>query len=514
MAKQGSRIRSTKRSSKNYDPKDLARALQQVRKGNIVVFAAAKKYRVPYSTLYDRTTKPHVQTKPGPQPTLPEQAENALASWILERQLNNMCVTRKFATQKIAKLMTELGKTFKNKTVVPSRRWWTGFLTRHSEISLRTPTKKKVARCQAEQKAILKKYFAQLRVVKRVGYTPSQIWNYDETKILSEVYNASKVLAATGSKNAPVIATNQNKHITALALISAAGKCLPPTFICEQSIPADALRDLPKWNGNSPMIVRSEKGYITAEIFTQYFNRILAMLPKKRPLLLLVDGHSSHFTVEILDKAKAEHINIYCFPSHLTHILQPLDVSVFGPLKRSHTAELEKWTQENPKSKVTLNTVLKCACKAWQTVFTSKLIIKSFRESGVHPCHENTILSKIKDTTPAEDDKTAKLEKMLADVFQADEPEAEPEEEPATRPPKIPKHLSNLLVTDDEIIEGLHQQKEQKEAEEQLREAKRVEKQQKKKAKQIEKSLKQFEKDEKVYCSKIAYFSRNDKSKN
>lgn len=45
--------------------------------------------------------------------------------------------------------------------------------------------------------------------------------------------------------------------------------------------------------------------------------------------VLLLDSHNSHHTYEFVQLAKQNNIFIYTFPSHLTHILQPLDVEIF-----------------------------------------------------------------------------------------------------------------------------------------------------------------------------------------
>jgi len=40
------------------------------------------------------------------------------------------------------------------------------------------------------------------------------------------------------------------------------------------------------------------------------------------PWLLIVDGHSSHFTQEFLEYAKDHDIHVLCLPPHTTHALQ------------------------------------------------------------------------------------------------------------------------------------------------------------------------------------------------
>ena len=48
--------------------------------------------------------------------------------------------------------------------------------------------------------------------------------------------------------------------------------------------------------------------------------------------LLLLDGHSYHCTIEFLDYCLEKHIILGFLLPHITHLLQPLDVGLFGPL--------------------------------------------------------------------------------------------------------------------------------------------------------------------------------------
>jgi hypothetical protein len=47
--------------------------------------------------------------------------------------------------------------------------------------------------------------------------------------------------------------------------------------------------------------------------------------------MLLFNGHESHVTLEAVQYCEDNKIVLFCLPSHSTHILQPLDIGVFGP---------------------------------------------------------------------------------------------------------------------------------------------------------------------------------------
>lgn len=54
----------------------------------------------------------------------------------------------------------------------------------------------------------------------------------------------------------------------------------------------------------------------------------------ENPMLLLLDNHHSHVAIDIILYAKANGIIMLSFPPHCSHKLQPLDRTVYGPLKR------------------------------------------------------------------------------------------------------------------------------------------------------------------------------------
>ena len=75
----------------------------------------------------------------------------------------------------------------------------------------------------------------------------------------------------------------------------------------------------------------------------------LPLAVSSRPLLLILDGHSTHYQPSTVQFAKDNQIIMFCLPPHSTHASQPLDTAVFNPLKRNWNdavhAFLEKLSQ-------------------------------------------------------------------------------------------------------------------------------------------------------------------------
>ena len=71
---------------------------------------------------------------------------------------------------------------------------------------------------------------------------------------------------------------------------------------------------------------------MNSEVFAEWFD-IFTKMVKDKPWLLLFDGHMTHITLPVIEKAMKERV-IVKFPPHVANILQLLDVTYFGPLKR------------------------------------------------------------------------------------------------------------------------------------------------------------------------------------
>ena len=81
----------------------------------------------------------------------------------------------------------------------------------------------------------------------------------------------------------------------------------------------------------------NESGWMESRNFLSWFNKAFIPAVEKilqtGPVVLFFDGHHSHLSVNLLKTAKDRNIHLVCIPAHTSHILQPLDVGVYGPMK-------------------------------------------------------------------------------------------------------------------------------------------------------------------------------------
>ena len=137
----------------------------------------------------------------------------------------------------------------------------------------------------------------------------------------------------------------------------------------------------------------SGKGWTDQELFRHWLkDHFLKHAVAARPLLLLLDGHSSHYEPQSIELAKENDVIIFCLPPHTTQDSQPLDTTVFGPLKRHWSEVCHEFLQSNPGKVVNKYNFSGLFAQAWLKALTPTNIVSGFRKCGVHPFNRNAIM--------------------------------------------------------------------------------------------------------------------------
>ena len=110
--------------------------------------------------------------------------------------------------------------------------------------------------------------------------------------------------------------------------------------------------------------------------------------------MLLVDGHNSHYTLELLEYARKHNIVIICYPAHTTHVLQGLDVVCFGAFKTFWTQETIRFERETGL-RVQKENFLTPLSRAYVQGFTVTTVKKAFEKTGTWPFKRNAITAKM-----------------------------------------------------------------------------------------------------------------------
>ena len=119
------------------------------------------------------------------------------------------------------------------------------------------------------------------------------------------------------------------------------------------------------------------------------------------PVILFFDGHHSHISIKLIEEARANKVHLICFPPHTTHILQPLDVSVFGPVKNEWKKCLKQFQIETCASVVTKEEFPHLLAELYQKSFHPHHFKSGFHACGLYPlCRDAISLKKLSTALP------------------------------------------------------------------------------------------------------------------
>ena len=124
-------------------------------------------------------------------------------------------------------------------------------------------------------------------------------------------------------------------------------------------------------------------------------------VPSCRSILLMMDGHSTHFKPSVIHMAAKEEVILFYLPPHSTHLTQPLDKGCFGPLKAAWKEVCHDYLTRNPGKVVTRYSFSQLFGKAWTRSMNMTNVIAGFRTTGIFPFNRNALLPVTESLTPS-----------------------------------------------------------------------------------------------------------------
>ena len=415
----------------NYQNDVLKKAIAEVKDGKRTVSDAARYYQIPRTTLGDKVRGIH-SGQYGKNTKLNADEETALVEYIkyMDKIGHPLGVLEvKMFAWSIAK-RSDNPDCFGDKG--PSTKWWRGFRKRHSRLTLRKPDKLDRRRSNTAKKSVVKKHFEILKdALLKAGLIdkPEHIFNVDETGIEMNK-QTGKVVVDRCIKKHHQESVGDREHITANVCCSATGQVLPPMLIFQKSFPSS---NYASTGPDKCLYAKSDSGYMDGELFLEWFKNIF--LPETahlRPAMLIMDGHTSHLTIDLIDLARENNVILYCLPPHLTYLLQPLDVAVFKSLKDHftrfcHQAKLISLMSTSILA-VNRNNFTAIFKEAFEKSMVMATIKNGFRKCGIAPFNPEAV-----DWSKLTDDEA--IESSSNDVVPACVPDATPSSSAATQSP-------------------------------------------------------------------------------
>ena len=365
-------------------------AMKAVEAGEMGRNRAALEFGVPPSTLKDRLTgRVKHGTKPGPTPYLNPEEEKELVEFLLNCSKMGYGKTRGQVLKTVEVIAKEKEMKFEGSV---TDGWWRRFLKRWPNLALRKGDPFSHARIQMTSRDVFEKYFDLLKdtLQKHLLFDkPSQVYNCDESGMPFE-HKMPRTIAEKGVKKVRQHSSGNKTQVSVLACVNATGQAIPPMVIFAGK---NFNHDLADGEVPGTLYGMSDSGWMDQELFANWFSsHFLRHAVSSRPLLLILDGHTSHYTLDLVQSALEHGVVLFLLPPHTTADSQPLDISCFGPLKTYWVEACREYMFANVGRVITKFQFSQLFAKAWSNGMTISNIVSGFRKTGIYPFNPQAVL--------------------------------------------------------------------------------------------------------------------------
>ena len=135
------------------------------------------------------------------------------------------------------------------------RKWFAGFMKKHSDLSVRQAQTMNPARAAQLTRFIVLGYFTKLEATLEelnLSTRPDRIYNMDEKGCRLTLHHEQKVVTEKGRKRVHVIAPEHAENVTIVVCVNAVGNCVPPMIIF------NGVNRKPSYDDDSPPLTTVE----------------------------------------------------------------------------------------------------------------------------------------------------------------------------------------------------------------------------------------------------------------
>ncbi|XP_055344218.1 uncharacterized protein LOC129592252 [Paramacrobiotus metropolitanus] len=357
-------------------------AVQQVRNGTFSLRAAAKLYRIPKTTLRDKVQGKPAQTRGSWSRKFTDAEETYLANFLLKCADIGVPMNKSFLRRLVVNIALQkgMGATF-------SHAWLDRFLKRNPEISYRVTHGVNRKKCREWTAETCQGWVTLLSELHIDGWLDDAngIWNLDESAF-STAEKVDFVFTRKGTKNIlSYYDGNDRELITVLAGGNAAGFILRPLILYDGKM---HLTSRIAGTEDRCWLGVNRSGIMDNDVFLEYFEKEVIPNMTAEKNLVMLDGHSSHvYNEEFLLKCvqSEKNIRVVIFPAGQTSKTQPLDLKVFGPVKRAWKNVLREKNLSVASVGVSKQNFAFELMNNWKTFNMDRNIVSGFAAAGIYP---------------------------------------------------------------------------------------------------------------------------------
>jgi len=355
--------------------------------------AACRDYDAPFSTVHARLHGRALRAEVVANcKKLTEFEEAAIVERILDLDSRGFPPTKPILRAMADKLLAERGQPPVGKN------WPDNFIKRKDKLRTCYTRAYDRQRALCEDCSTIEAWFKLYTSIKeKYGILNEDTYNFDETGFIMGVITSQLVI--TGSERRgkrKAVQPGNREWTTVINSINAMGWSVPPFVIFKGKQHINTWYDDP--TGMEDWVIGvSANGWTTNEhgvAWLKHFDAHTKTRTQGAYRLLIIDGHESHNSIDFRDYCKEAKIITILMPPHSSHLLQPLDVGCFSPLKKAYGTEISALAATRV-TKVDKPAFLQAYKKAYFKVFQRENIQSSFRGAGLVPFNPQVVLSQL-----------------------------------------------------------------------------------------------------------------------
>ena len=135
------------------------------------------------------------------------------------------------------------------------------------------------------------------------------------------------------------------------------------------------------------------------DIFIEWLREFASLTSRtanpNKAVVLIVDGSKTHLRRAIIEEAVKLGVHLVALPSHLTDVVQTLDLSVFKPFKAAVKKRQRDSRAKNRGKNITPSLFVKFFNESWMQCVTPSVIMSGFRRAGISPFSPENFLASV-----------------------------------------------------------------------------------------------------------------------
>jgi hypothetical protein len=359
---------------------------------------AAAIYNVPQRTLSDRRAKTTSRRDSHPNSSrLTRHEEETIIQYIRKLDARGFAPTLSYVREMANQLLAARGSG------QVGENWAYRLTCRKPEIKSQVTRQRDHQRVLCSNPAVISPWFNLVRNVKaKYGILDKDSYNFDETGFQMGIGGSIRVVIASERRLRPLqVQPGDREWATLISAINAMGWVIPPFIIFKAKNHDQAWYHNPKdWR-----IGVSKNGWTTNELGLEWLKHFIQHTTARTVgshRLLIIDGHESHKSLAFQDLCEENKVITLCMPPHTSHILQPLDVGCFAPLKQAYKGEINVLANSHI-THIDKKAFLAAFNQVFDKAFSSNNIQSSFKATGLVPDNPEVVISRleVKPCTPS-----------------------------------------------------------------------------------------------------------------